>query len=388
MSFIKHPIISDLAVAIIIVANSIAWIIPTSAAPLAVVMIISLGCLLLNNCKAMLKPGILFLVLFCIFFFIESFFTQAHNNPYVEKYLFEFIILGVGGLMASQALFSPIKVIKIISVLSIIVLPFLSMMDFTINNATDYGHWMGLSYGCVKYVIALCLILFFIKEKSRLLKLFFCVSLIGYISLFMTMASRGAVLAVLVAIILFYMINHNYKLSKFLYVSIAIVILIGVFWDFIIPLILESLAANDLHFYAFEKIALREATDSLSNGRIEIIEDAITYFKQSPIIGHGVAIYEYFNNRYVHNIFVQLLIEGGLVLFIVITWFIIKAFILAFRKTLSLEQRYFIAFLIASSIIELLFSSYLWRTQYFWFLVGYAMRFKLKKFIIVSPGVV
>lgn len=375
----KRERILNWAVAAIITANSLCWMLPNSVAPLAIIMLAAIFCLFYCSGSHIITVKIVCLVAFCLFFFLEAVFTQLLPNPYVSKYLLEFMTLGFGGILAAQAPFTPLKVFRNVAYLSLIVLPFLLRMDLTLSDATDFGQWMGISYACVKYVIALLLLLFFIKIHDKKLQLLFCASLIIYLSVFMTMASRGAILAIIVSMALFWMINRGYKISNFLIISIIVGLLVVTFWDSLIYFIFTTLEGLGIHFYALEKIVKMEATGNLTNGRSDIMLDALTYFSKAPILGQGVAIYEYFNNRYVHNVFVQLLIEGGAVLFVVIGWYLLKAFRLIFSDSLTIDQRYFMAFLIGSGLIELQFSNYLWRSQCFWMLIGYAMRFPLKK---------
>ena len=221
-------------------------------------------------------------------------------------------------------------------------------------------------------------LVFFLKHERLRTRFVYGVSLVFYFVLFMTMASRGAVFATCVSLMLFFMIKQGYKLSRFILIITLGILIFLFFGDYILFYVFDLLNSLDTHFYAIEKIARKVTDHDLSNGRASIIEDALTYFDNAPLFGQGVAIYEFFNHRYVHNIFIQVLIEGGLCLFVVISWFIIKSSILLFDKSLQKEQRYFIAFLIGSGLIELLFSNYLWRCQCFWFLVGYTMNFKIK----------
>lgn len=369
--------ISNWAVAVILAANSLTWIIPSIGSPLAIIMILALIFLIYSNGIKIITPKVIIMVSFCLLFFLEAYFFQIFQHPFLNKYLMEFLVLGVGGMLSAQASFSPLRVLRYIGLLSIVVIPFLLKIDFSFGDETDYGFWMGISYGCVKYVIALILLSLFIRQDNRKLQILYLISLIVYLSVFMSMASRGAILAIIFSVVIFCIINKEYKLSKFIILTCTGILLIVVFWDPIISAFLNLFKTFGIHFYALEKIVTMEKFGDLSNGRSNIINDAVSYFVEAPVLGNGVAIYEYYNNRYVHNVFVQLLIEGGLLLFSVICWYIVKAFRLMFSTSLSKGQRYFIAFLIGSGFIELLFSNYLWRSQSFWFIIGYSMRLQL-----------
>ena len=82
-----------------------------------------------------------------------------------------------------------------------------------------------------------------------------------------------------------------------------------------------------------------------------------------------------YNSGYIHNLFIQIVYEGGLIWSTLFGVWIIMS-IKKFTK-LNEEQKQFIIFLIAIAIVQLLFSSYYWGSQKFWFLIAYMFQVKI-----------
>ena len=101
----------------------------------------------------------------------------------------------------------------------------------------------------------------------------------------------------------------------------------------------------------------------------------------SPIWGNGIAAYENaFHTNWVHNVFVQLFVEGGILLLLPFLYFIFLSLKYIFQSHHNKEDRLFLAMLMAGGLTELLFSSYLWRSQVFWLYIGYTIKLKKQSY--------
>ena len=110
-----------------------------------------------------------------------------------------------------------------------------------------------------------------------------------------------------------------------------------------------------------------QGTD-MDSGRSDLIDAALRDFDESPIWGNGIASFQNFT-IYPHNLFVQMLQEGGLILFI--PFFLI---FLIGLKNLILSDRYttyyrILLFTFCGGVIQLMFSSYFWTSSIYWLFV-------------------
>ena len=113
----------------------------------------------------------------------------------------------------------------------------------------------------------------------------------------------------------------------------------------------------------------------LANGRAELMDSALGLVKENPLIGHGIAYFESrFNNGYVHNIFVQMMMEGGIILTLPFLFIIFMSFRMLIDEKIPKDVRLFLTFLISSCLFHLFFSETFWRLQYFWFYIGYSIK--------------
>ena len=110
------------------------------------------------------------------------------------------------------------------------------------------------------------------------------------------------------------------------------------------------------------------------NGRDLVYARGYELFKESPIYGNGIGVYaDKYDGSYPHNLFIQLLAEGGIILtvpfiiiFLINLWYLIKPWI---NKDKIYEIRLYILFLFIICIPRLMFSSYFWREEAFWLLI-------------------
>lgn len=369
-------ILTDLSMAILIIANSIAWIIPISGYNLVFVMALSGVLFLIGDGLKFFNTKPFIIIIPSLLLFVLSILFRTGPDEYLNKYLLEFIALGITSLFMAFGRFNPIRVLKIICYISIPMLIYVKGIDMYGGVRVDYGFWMGISYGIVKYIVALVLLIFFTKEFPMIIRLALLFVFALYMIFYLEFSSRGALLAVVFSIGLFWIVRQDYTLTKTGIISIAILI----FGYFYIMSIFEILYTY-LQSIGIESTALHKLLylNDITNGREDIAVSAYELFLNSPIWGNGIASYEELYDRYVHNCFIQFLDEGGILYLLLMTYFIAKSFIILFDKKISQSQRYFMAFLISCGLIQLLFSSYFWGAQCFWLMIGYSMKITHKK---------
>lgn len=110
--------------------------------------------------------------------------------------------------------------------------------------------------------------------------------------------------------------------------------------------------------------------NNLDNGRNYLYSAAINDFYRSPIFGNGLATFTYMNYTYPHNLFLQLLCEGGLVLAIPVVCWLLRGLYHVFSKCDWHDYSLF-GLLFAASVPNLMFSSSIWLTGSLWILLAW-----------------
>ena len=108
--------------------------------------------------------------------------------------------------------------------------------------------------------------------------------------------------------------------------------------------------------------------NNLDSGRGDLTAEALQDFVESPIWGKGIASFQNYT-IYPHNLFVQMLQEGGMILFIpfaIIFIVALKELVLGDRNT---EYYKILLFTFCTGVMQLMFSSYFWTSSLYWLFV-------------------
>lgn len=366
-----RPFMLDLSIAMFIVANSLAWVLPVSSSPLVIVVLFVFLLFLFGSKLRIQSFKPMYIVAFSLLLFVEAFIRIGFSDfdEDTNKYLTEFVVLGIPSMFMANTSFRPYKVLEIICVLSV---PFVFYV-WGLNMLTskiDYGYWMGISYGIVKYIIVLFLVIFFIRKSNLAIRLLLLAVLFSYILFYLEYASRGAILAVIISIGLFYLVYKNYSIKKTVLLLLLLSVTLSILFYGMLQTIYYFLQDQGIESFALHKMLFMV---DITNGRENLSKNGIEIFMNSPIIGFGAGIYEReYGKGYIHNCLIQFLDEGGIVYFVIMLIVIGKSFKYVFDRRLSNDERYFMAFLISGGFVQLLFSSYFWGAQCFWLMIGYA----------------
>jgi len=146
------------------------------------------------------------------------------------------------------------------------------------------------------------------KKGSNLLIL-----ILSFIML-LTTSKRGALIFTLLSIILYYFfIHYSFSLKLSLAKLSKIMFIISVVCFFVYMIITKS---------SFGETIVKKTSDLLqsgdiTNGRLDLFNLAIKYFKTSPIVGVGFKTIYFHTGLDVHNTYMQILAEVGILGFIV-----------------------------------------------------------------------
>lgn len=118
---------------------------------------------------------------------------------------------------------------------------------------------------------------------------------------------------------------------------------------------------------AFAFVGVNGINWSGTSGRDMVYSSAISCIKKSPILGYGIFHYYNVMNNYPHNLFLELLLQGGIIFFLIGLMIIVLIFYKLFKLIQSNNKYILIGVLWIYAIINLQFSgSYLYDSV-FWF---------------------
>lgn len=187
---------------------------------------------------------------------------------------------------------------------------------------------------------------------------------------------RGGFITLIVGVILF-LFTHKYSKKKILKGAFGITLIV----IFLFPIILNLLGPNVTDFASesfgriFSYISGGKIDVSQTSGRDEILKKAFELIGREPLSGYGFFSYTPFLGTYPHNIFVEWLLQGGILLFtfamFVTIWFYAKLIRLVKYKT---EVIVFLPIFIFP-LTELLFSGTWVSNPYLWFCLFYVINY-------------
>lgn len=372
--------INSALVALLVCANPIAWVAKGGALP--VICAFCLFCIILVNRKISFPTIILFTGLTFVFL-ISSTLKDNINNTYFDNYSRSIFTLGLTGFICGQIDFDVKSVFRNIALFGVVFIAFTYRLDMgsAEDGTADYGNWMGISYGILRIIDGLTIYGLFYSFKTKHKAIFLSVAC-AYLCFLLIYGSRGTLLAYGTLLFYCWIINKRYGFKQFLkrLLIIAIPFILIYFYFFDILLWLHNISqVLDVKLFFVEKLIALEEIGNISSGRSELIESAIPSIINSPFFGNGIATFEPYHDGYVHNLFIQVLFELGIIPFILVCSIIFLGLKNIVDLRINKDHRLFIVYLISSGVVELLFSSSLWVSQVFWLYSGYIVRLNLNK---------
>lgn len=282
----------------------------------------------------------------------------------VKQYFVFFIALGASMLCISNSKVDVIRLLQVIILMAFVLIPFALRADFSDGDLRDYQAWMGQSYNILPFVVAPIYYLFW--GDSKVYKMLSLVTIVPYMSIMLSHAPRGCILAILLSPVFCMFQKELYKKNRIgktitiLFVSFIVVV---IFSGPILSVLSRVHMSTNFNFLN-KFFVLEDASD----GRNLIYADAFAGFLDSPIWGNGIAsFWDY--TMWPHNIFLQMMYENGIIViipFLVILYF---GFVLIKSPHVNKDVAIYLSFLFIISMVELMFSSYYWKKQSFWLLV-------------------
>lgn len=329
-----------------------------------------------SKCMGFVRPFYLFFVFFTIYSFLSLLWAPNMSDAYTYYFaycLFDFLIF-IQIIVFSYFSKNPIHTISYSWLLAVSLTLMIAFWEITTDNHLSFAKQDSETFNnaifirrfaCVTfynfntYVTYLCFALPFIfyllicPAKRMVLKFFFATIIILSFVAILFNASRGGVMAVLIMSLLYLILTQKARTSILVvsFFVIALVVVLG-------------MLDESVYFFVSGKFETRGIIED--EGRFSIWADALGIVSSSYGLGTGIggiesAMMKASHSGFLapHNMFIELMLNSGVIIFLLFIVFVIKIFIKSFSlKDSSLKATLIIA-LLPMPIYSVINSTYL-----------------------------
>lgn len=340
------------------------------------VMVLGFLLVLVTSIKQVFNSKKMRLISFVAFAFIVSLLVSGMNDTTLEYFLY-FICFGATSLLVPKI--SNLRgVMRIITMIGVILIWSYITIDYEAILRNQGGLienvaavLMDISYKTLVFVITGFLLA--VSDDKWLVRILSGITALLYLLIAFTYGARGALLSVVVFVLLFWIIRSNTKaiMNKRIVISIAGVLIAFLLFAPIVEVTFHFLESHNIEARAIERVYDKVSdNESMSASRGILYKKALSGFVDSPIWGHGIGSFDNYSGVYPHNIILQLMYEGGIILTVPLLVLLIKGFMMIFSFGYQLSYRKFLLLLFCSGIVELFLSSHLWMSICLWLFYG------------------
>ena len=359
-------------------------------------LVFGVGVIMHNGFSEKLKLDMfhIILIVFCIYCLFSCSWALDPNAALTRTYTMLQILVFFSMLMAYYIKFDSIsKLLDIIMwsgyIVSIYTFVFyggfsaiLNMIISTNRLSNQFSNVNSIGMICA----TACIIqVYKIIYEKRFISSLFLVPTILILAACQSRKSMIMLIFGVLAIVILKNLNNKQWLKSFFKIVVSLVILFAVFRFFLNLEIFSGL--NDRLQGLLFFIDNNSVVDDSTSLRLDYIQIGMKYFLKSPIWGHGFGSSHYIlrkevsRNTYFHNNFIELLVNGGLIGFLI--YYFNYAYLLfsliKLRKHSSKETDICIVLLLNLLFMDLGIVSYVEKTQYFYFMVCYLQLIHTKK---------
>lgn len=344
----------------------------TGVVPISILLLYSLFQLFVLNRKIpIFEKKSVFLTYVIIIWFSISFVIAVYDAP-VFHCLTSFVCFGIPFLFFPIYRLNVEKICSFIFAIGVLFLPFFATYDYGFSvteggEDVNTGSLMSVSYIMLQYLFAS--FYFVISKRSITTRLIATIVFLIYAFIFVVVSARGAIVAVVFFLVLNFVVyppNKYARIRRFVLATLGIAFFVLSF-EPIINYLYESLERNGYSIVAIGRLHYTlEHSYDLTSGRTELIDIGIKEFWNSPIWGNGVGSFNNYSGAYPHNLFVQVLQEGGILF--AIPLFLILARGVLFLLNCKINNPYykFYCIVFCAGIIQLMFSKLYWQQHFLW----------------------
>ena len=345
-------------------------------------VLLSLMMFVVDKRRRHLNSWPFFLALIILFAF---FISPKYNNVETDLTLTYLISFTIVPLLIPQLLRIDAKslVVALMTIPSFAIF-YLSQV-FAISY--DFNIGMDLSYAFMAPVVASFVYMFKYSKDDKgwqklLMLTVFAINMVFFINLVL-FGSRGPTLCVVLCVVFLIIsrMDHNQigvksRSKSVLVIGIAAVIFIFSF-NSIMTSAYHFISSRGIDSGTMEQMIRLLEEDNLVDGRDVI--SAITWekIKESPILGYGLGCSPaIINKSYPHNFLLQLLLDGGFVLAIIVLYPLLVCLVRFFKRTIY-DDYIIITVLFFSSVVGALFSLDMWMNLRLWLCFGFILSYQM-----------
>lgn len=334
----------------------------------------------INGFSILTQNSVKFKVLFYLLFVLSLLWLISQNET-ADLYYMSFLVFGFPAMIISNMKISFYWITIVTLLFGLILFRYIDIFSWAMES--DAGEKMYNSYLILSFIL-FSFIGFYIYRKSTVVVILSVINLVIYVPILLAIGVRGVYISIALFFFLI-VLNTSFfvrnKKSIIISSIFFMVFLLSIDWFELIEKLRIWLAYYDIEVYALEKYFIMFSNEDVSNGRSQLYSNAISGFISSPIWGNGLGVFEQRNEGlYVHNLFLEVLYEGGIMLSVVFIYGFTR-FLKLVHKCREIEKDYYalvlVLFVLGCSI--LLFSNTLWRVVTFWIFFGVTFdKFKYK----------
>ena len=334
-------------------------------------LLIFLGLLKNNKPTALTVGGVI--IFLCMAHFISY---AVHPSDIGRKYMNMFLIYGALFMLLPIGAVNFKLSLKTIYYFGILVLPLYLSYNYgygatEIDEGYEDGILMTMSYRVLPYICA-SFFVFLDKDNKFWQRLLGIAVFVAYCFLLIIMGARGAITSVMVFVSLCYVVDagsskKKVKRSVIFILGIALVL---VFFNSLITSLFNYFESHGLNSRSITRIYFVQVMGGdISAGRNEIYSMAINEFFRSPIWGNGIGSFDSYKGTFPHNIFLQLMVEGGLLFLIPFLIVFFRGMKFIFTSDFKSPFNKMLILILCSGMVRLFFSSFLWGSHFCWLFV-------------------
>lgn len=242
---------------------------------------------------------------------------------------------------------------------------------------TSAYEYMRFGYGMVPIVIFCYLdVVYYLPKEDKKQHIFdIVVMILGGVEI-LIYGARGSLLTIILFLLLErFVVGRAFSAKNIILLALGLLT-----WWKIVPIIdyFEKLSKKiGIYSYSITKFKMQVAKGLAyaSSGRDELYEQAIERIKAHPLLGNEIVLDES-GGRYVHNLFLQVGVDMGIVFAATLTIFLIYVLYKMGSKKNLMDERVVLCVFFSISVGRLLISSTIWRRPEFWMLVSLCLTMK------------
>jgi O-antigen ligase len=319
------------------------------------------------------KKIIVIAFLVSLLYFIEIIFRK---NDFISSIYYNFIIFGLIPMYLFSFIENKRKVIEYYSYLSILALLIYAYEPF--NNYKYLSNYMGFGFEIVLPAFLGIYLLYKEKtknrkyEKSKIKRLIIILLVVITIIFSIIFSNKGTMLSVLFFILVLEFIYEKENKKKYLIVIMCCLVIIN--FKSIVNVIYNYCLENDMPTYSIITLN-RMVNEDISfglSGRDVIWANTLTLLKDNIILGNGTGYYQQVSEmNYSHNIVLDILVQYGIVGFILFFIIIFKGIKKIFL--IEKEEKILGILFLCMWFPKLFFSNYFQREIGFWLFIVWSL---------------